>query len=122
VDVGRGSFCYKFEKNEGVRKTCEHIRCDNAVEHMSELRKICEGEYGIQLEYTAPHTPQHNGVMERMFLRDAKRALAMMISAARTKEMQSKLWAEVTKSVALLGNVLPNTHRTVPPDKQFYGE
>ena len=54
MDVGRGSFCYKFEKNEGVRKTCEHIRCDNAVEHMSELRKICEGEYGIQLEYTAP--------------------------------------------------------------------
>ncbi len=25
---------------------------------MSELRKICDAEYNIELEYTAPHTPQ----------------------------------------------------------------
>jgi hypothetical protein len=57
-----------------------------------------------------------------MSLRDAKRALAMMISAAWTKEMRAKLWAEATTTAALLGNVLPNTRSTVPPDKQFYGE
>jgi hypothetical protein len=89
---------------------------------MEVLFQICKGEYGIQLEYTAPHsTPLHNGAVKRMFSTDAKRALAMMISAARTtKEMRAKLWAEATKTAALLGNVLPNTRRTVPPDKQFY--
>jgi hypothetical protein len=87
---------------------------------MFELRKICEGEYGIQLEYTAPHIPQHNGVVERMFSRDAKRALAMMISAAWTKEMQAKLWAEATKTAAILGSSLPNTRSAVPPDELFY--
>jgi hypothetical protein len=47
----------------------------------------------------------------------------MMISAAWTKEMQAKLWAEAIKTAALLGNnVLPNTRSTVPPDEQFYGE
>ena len=81
----------------------KYLRCDNAGEHMSELRKICEGEYGIQLEYTASHTPQHNGVVERMFSRDAKRALAMMLAAAWTKEMQAKLWAGATKTAASKG-------------------
>ena len=118
------SRCLKdlLDKLKASGKPVKFLRCDNAGEHMSELRKICEGEYGIQLEYTAPHTPQHNGVVERMFSRDAKRALAMMISAAWTKEMQAKLWAEATKTAALLGNVLPNTRSTVPPDEQFYGE
>ena len=111
-----------LDKLKASGKPVKYLRCDNAGEHMSELRKICKGEYGIQLEYTAPHTPQHNGVVERMFSRDAKRALAMMISAAWTKEMQAKLWAEATKTAALLGNVLPNTRSAVPPDEQFYGE
>ena len=111
-----------LDKLKASGKPVKYLRCDNAGEHMSELRKICEGEYGIQLEYTAPHTPQHNGVVERMFSRDAKRALAMMISAAWTKELQAKLWAEATKTAALLGNVLPNTRSTVPPDELFYGE
>jgi len=74
------------------------------------------------LEYTAPHTPQHNGVVERMFSHDAKRALATMISAAWTKEMQAKLWAEATKTAAILGNSLPNTRSAVPPDELFYGK
>jgi hypothetical protein len=109
-------------KLKASRNPVKYLQCDNAGEHMSELRKICKGEYGIQLKYTAPHTPQYNGVVERMFSRDAKRALAMMIPGAWTKEMQAKLWAKATKTAALLGNVLPNTHSTVPPNEQFYGE
>ncbi|KAI2511207.1 PIF1-like helicase [Fragilaria crotonensis] len=73
------------------------------------------------MEYTAPHTPQHNGVVERMFARDANRALAMMLSAGWTKFLQGKLWAEATKTAAVLGNTLPNTRSTVPPDELFYG-
>ena len=111
-----------LDKLKAAGKPVKYLRCDNAGEHMFELRKICEGEYGIQLEYTAPHTPQHNGVVERMFSRDAKRALAMMISAAWTKEMQAKLWAEATKTAAILGNSLPNTRSAVPPDELFYGK
>jgi gag-polypeptide of LTR copia-type/Zinc knuckle len=111
-----------LDKLKAAGKPVKFIRCDNAGEHMSDLRKICDAEYNIELEYTAPHTPQHNGVVERMFARDARRALAMMIAAAWTKELQGKLWAEATKTAALLGNILPNTRSTVPPDEQFYGK
>ncbi|KAI2505223.1 PIF1-like helicase [Fragilaria crotonensis] len=99
----------------------KYVRCDNAGEHISDLKKMCEGQYNIKMEYTAPHTPQHNGVVERMFARDANRALAMMLSAGWTKFLQGKLWAEATKTAAVLGNTLPNTRSTVPPDELFYG-
>ncbi|KAI2500189.1 PIF1-like helicase [Fragilaria crotonensis] len=80
----------------------KYVRCDNAGEHISDLKKMCEGQYNIKMEYTAPHTPQHNGVVERMFARDANRALAMMLSAGWTKFLQGKLWAEATKTAAVL--------------------
>jgi hypothetical protein len=82
---------------------------------------MCEGQYNIKMEYTAPHTPQHNGVVEWMFARNANRALAMMLSAGWTEFLQGKLWAEATKTAAILGNTLPNTRSTVPPDELFYG-
>ncbi len=36
------------EQIEGVQKPVKYLQCNNAGEHMSELRKICKGEYGIQ--------------------------------------------------------------------------
>jgi hypothetical protein len=106
-------------KSAGIQ--VKYVRCDNAGEHISDLKKMCEGQYNIKMEYTAPHTPQHNGVVERMFARDANRALAMMLSAGLTKFLQGKLWAEATKTAAVLGNTLPNSRTTVPPDELFYG-
>ena len=107
---------------KGLREV-KFIRCDNAGdEHMSELRKICHAQYCIVLEYTAPHTPQYNGVVERMFARDARCALAMIIAAGWTKELQAKLRAEAIKTAALLDDKLPNTRSAVPPDEQFYGK
>jgi hypothetical protein len=105
-----------FGQVEVTGNPVKYIRCDkNAGQHIQDLRKICYMEYGIQLEYTAPHTPRHNGVVERMFARDARRALAMMLAAAWTKELQAKLWVEATKTASLLGNILPNMKSTVPP-------
>jgi hypothetical protein len=35
------------------------LRCDNAGENMSKLERICD-KFKIQVEYTAPNTPQQN--------------------------------------------------------------
>ena len=85
--------------------------------NMTELKKICEGEYGIQLK----HTPQHNGVMEEIFLGNAKHKLPMMILAGWTNSMQGVLLSEATKTAALLGILLPYIYTNVPPDEQFNG-
>ena len=38
----------------------EYLRCDNAGEHTSKLRTLCQKE-GIKLEYIDPCSPRHNG-------------------------------------------------------------
>ena len=44
-----------------------HIRCNNAGEKRA-LEIVCiDKEVGIVFEYTAPGTPQQNGIVERAF-------------------------------------------------------
>ena len=44
------------------------IRCDNAGQNKVLERKSDKNELGIIFEYTAPGTPQQNGVVERAFV------------------------------------------------------
>ena len=44
------------------------IRCDNAGENKVLERESDKNEFGIIFEYTAPGTPQLNGVVERAFV------------------------------------------------------
>ena len=44
------------------------IRCDNAGENKVLERESDKNELGIIFEYTAPGTPQQNGVVERAFV------------------------------------------------------
>ena len=75
-------------KNKG--KQVYYIRCDNAGEH-EPLKQYCD-EKGINLEMTAPNTPQHNGVVERSFETDLNCVRAMLYQANFTTEMATKLW------------------------------
>ena len=52
-------------RNKG--KTVKYIRCDNAGENIK-LKEECDRQkLGIEFEFTAPNTPQQNGVVERKF-------------------------------------------------------
>ena len=60
------------------------IRCDNAGENKVLERESDKNELGIIFEYTAPGTPQQNGVVERVFVTVMGRARAMMNHAGFT--------------------------------------
>ena len=45
-----------------------HIRCDNAGENWVLENACIDKELGIVFEYTAPGTPQQNGIIERAFV------------------------------------------------------
>ena len=60
------------------------IRCDNDGENKVLERESDKNELGIIFEYTAPGTPQQNGVVERAFVMDMGRARAMMNHAGFT--------------------------------------
>ncbi|KAJ9566123.1 hypothetical protein OSB04_002089 [Centaurea solstitialis] len=76
------------------------IRSDNGTEFKNaDLNSFCE-EKGIERQYSAPRTPQHNGVAERR-----NRTL---IEAARTMLADSKLpitfWAEAVNTACYVQN------------------
>ena len=74
--------------------TVNFVRCDNAGENMS-LKQACEQEgLGIEFEFTAPGTPQQNGVVERAFPTVMGRARAMMNVAGFTKHKREHIWCE----------------------------
>ena len=60
-----------IEMIQGMGYEVKHIQMDNAGENIS-LGKKAES-LGINVEYVAPNTPQHNGVVERAFAVGASR-------------------------------------------------
>ena len=67
--------------------------CDNVGEHQSKLQKVCEKEK-VALEYTTPHTPQLNGVIEMRFKVINDGALKMVLNNKLNDTAQKLLWIE----------------------------
>ena len=97
------------------------LRCDNAGEHEEKLQKICH-QLGVDLEYVAPHTPQHNGVVERRFVTDRNRAMAMMIGANFSQETQDLLRCEAINTASVLGDILVRQGLSKSAYELFYGK
>ena len=43
------------------------MRCDNTGENLALTQQCAAEDLGIEFEFTAPDTPQQNGVVERAF-------------------------------------------------------
>ena len=96
------------------------IRCDNSGEN-SVLKKLCESEgLGIEFEFTAPGTPQQNGVVERAFPTLLGRGRAMMNVVGFTKEKREQLWCEAASTATRLDNILVNVKGEETPHKKFF--
>ena len=82
------------------------IRCDNAGENKM-LEQLCiKNQMGINFEYTAPQTPQQNGVVERLFATLSGKVRAMMNHAGFTAEMRSYYWAECAETATKLEGLM----------------
>ena len=97
------------------------IRCANAGENKVLERESDKSELGIIFEYTAPGTPQQNGVVERAFVRVMGRARAMMNHAGFTMAERQQLWCEAAQAATLLDNILEQDSAKSPPFNQFFG-
>ena len=97
------------------------IRCDNAGENKVLERESDKNELGTIFEYTAPGTPQQNGVVERAFLTVMGRARAMMNHAGFTMAKRQQLWCEAAQTATMLDNILVQESAKSPPFTQFFG-
>ena len=100
------------------------IRLDNAGENKVLMEKL--KPLGIEPEWTAPDSPQQNGVVERAFATLAARGRAMMIAAGMDEEDRYKFWAEAFNIAATVSNINPfrrkNEEKNLSPYQRFYGE
>ena len=97
------------------------IRRDHAGENKVLERESDKNVLGVTFEYTAPGTPQHDGVVERAFVTVMGRARALMNHAGFTMAKRQQLWCEAAQSVTLLDNILLQDSAKGPPFTQFFG-
>ena len=97
------------------------IRCDNAGENKVLERESDKNELGIIFEYTAPGTPQQNGVVERAFVTVLGRARAMINHAGFTMAKRQQLWCEAAQTATVLDNHLVQDSAKSPPFTQSFG-
>ncbi|KMQ86153.1 gag-pol polyprotein [Lasius niger] len=69
----------------------------------NEIKRLF-AEEGIRGQYTAPHTPEQNGVAERKNRTLMEAARCMLIDAS----MAKRYWAEAVSTANFLQNILPN--------------
>jgi hypothetical protein len=89
--------------NQGF--SLDKVRLDNSGENMKFQELMVKNNYGnVKFEFTAPRTPQQNGVVERAFATLLGRMRAMMSSAGLTKNLRGLLWAECARTATMLEN------------------
>lgn len=96
---------YKVVIEKGTRQGIKVLRTDRGGEFCSrEFVTFCETE-GIQRHYTAPYSPQQNGVVERRNMT----MVGMARSLLKEKKLPANLWGEAIRHAIYLLNRLP-TH------------
>ena len=99
----------------------EHIRCDNSGENRA-LEDLCiEKDLGIFFEYTAPGTPQQNGVVKRAFATMLGKTRAIMNGAGFDEKKRHLFWTEAANTVTHLEHITIRKRTTRTPHYLFYG-
>ena len=72
------------------------------------------------LEYTTPHTPKLNRVIERNIYVIKEGALAMLLNAKLNDTTQKMMWAEDVNTCERVRNIMATTSSTTSPFGNFY--
>ena len=99
------------------------IRCDNAGENKSLQEAInADEDLKIDFEFTAPYTPEQNGVVERKLATLWGKVRSMLNGARLPKALREGLWGHAAETATKLENLLVNKEHEKSPAEQFYGE
>lgn len=88
-----------------------HFYCDNGGEYTSNEIKSYFAQKGIQVHYTCPHTPQQNGISERMNRTILERARAIRSQS----ELSKSFWGDAVQVATYLINRTPT--KAITQDK-----
>lgn len=94
---------FRMQVEKGTELKIKSFRTDRGGEFCSQqFISYCE-DSGIYRQYTAPYTPQQNGVVERR----NRTIVAMIRSLLKTMNLPSVLWGEALRHAVYILNRLP---------------
>ena len=82
------------------------LHCDNGGEYSSNLFKRFANQEGIQIQYTVPHTPEQNGVAERLNRTLFSTTRCMLNDSP---ILPKSLWAELVRTACYIKNRVPTS-------------
>ena len=99
-DVFSAFKSWKIMIEKQTRKQIKYLRIDNGLEFCSdEFNRLCKSE-GIMRHLTVRHTPQQNGVAERMNRTIMEKVRCMLSNA----NLSKSFWAEIAFTACFLIN------------------
>ncbi|GMF27838.1 unnamed protein product [Phytophthora fragariaefolia] len=82
------------------------LRSDNAKE-FQHLQNTCESKYGMEFDSSVKHTPEQNGVAERMIRTITEKMRCMLLHF----DLPELMWGEAALTATYCVNILPSSAR-----------
>jgi hypothetical protein len=96
-------------------KTIKCFCCDNAWENKTFQDTLTHDfPYHINFEYTAPNTPQQNGLIERKFATLYGKIRALTTASQLPQKLRNALWSHAAQLVTSLENTTVDKNDTTP--------
>ncbi|GJW81726.1 retrovirus-related pol polyprotein from transposon TNT 1-94 [Tanacetum coccineum] len=92
------------------------VRSDRGGEYVSPFVEVC-AQHGIRHEFTAPYSPQQNGIAERKNHTLKEMVTAMLISSGMSQDM----WGEAILTATYLLNKIPRKEKEETPYELWMG-
>lgn len=109
---------YVAETETKFEKKIATLRCDNGGEYKNEkVITFCKNK-GIKLDFTTPHSPQLNGVAERINRTIMEKVRAMLYDSNLDKNM----WGEAAYAAVYLINRSPKSGQSKTPFEIWTGK
>ncbi|GJU43446.1 retrovirus-related pol polyprotein from transposon TNT 1-94 [Tanacetum coccineum] len=107
---------YKNEVENQLGKKIKVVRSDRGGEYVSPFAELC-AQHGIRHEFTAPYSPQQNGIAERKNRTLKEMVTAMLISSGMSQDM----WGEAILTATYLLNKIPRKEKEETPYELWMG-
>ncbi|GJT61741.1 retrovirus-related pol polyprotein from transposon TNT 1-94 [Tanacetum coccineum] len=107
---------YKTEVENQLGKKIKVVRSDRGGEYVASFAELC-AKHGIRHEFTAPYSPQQNGIAERKNRTLKEMVTAMLISSGMSQDM----WGEAILTATYLLNKIPRKDKEETPYELWMG-
>ncbi|GJV79466.1 retrovirus-related pol polyprotein from transposon TNT 1-94 [Tanacetum coccineum] len=107
---------YKTEVENQLGKKIKVVRSDRGGEYVAPFAEFC-AKHGIRHEFTAPYSPQQNGIAERKNRTLKEMVTAMLISSGMSQDM----WGEAILTATYLLNKIPRKEKEETPYELWMG-